>query len=108
VFAFLDINPITPGHTLIIPKQQIDHLWDVDNELYLHLMEVSKLVAERIREVIKPERVGMQVMGFDVSHAHIHVFPLYEGVEETMTEHFNSTTRPSSEELDAMAKTLAF
>ena len=103
--AFLDINPVTHGHTLVIPKVQIDHLWDVDDELYIHLMNVAKLIAVRQRTVIKPKRVGILVEGFDVPHAHIHVFPMYEGMVETI-EHRIGKAKDS--ELADMAQKLRF
>src|ERR1700752_4771420 len=73
--AFLDIHPITPGHTLVVPKKQIDHLWDLPDEDYLALMQTAKKVANRQRQVLNPQRVGVHVVGVDVPHAHIHVFP---------------------------------
>lgn len=103
--AFLDISPYTEGHTLVIPKEQVDHLWDTDDVAYQHLMEVVKLVANRVREVIKPERVGIIVEGFAVPHAHVHVFPMQGGLEYTL-EH--QVAKPSDVQLSEMAKRLRF
>lgn len=104
--AFLDIQPNTYGHTLVIPKLQKEHLWDLDEELYLHLMVVARKVANRQREVLKPERVGMVLEGFGVpDHVHVHVFPLYESVEATY-EH--RVPKPTDQELADMAKKLRF
>ncbi len=103
--AFLDINPFSPGHTLVIPKVQIDHLWDVDDKNYHHLMDIVKKVAERQRQVLKPKRVGIVLEGFAVPHAHVHVFPMDEGLEATI-EHM--TPKPSDAELAELAKKLAF
>ena len=75
VLAFLDIHPIQPGHVLVIPKKQIDHFDQLDDETYAHLFSVVKQTAKRIKEVLKPERVCMRVEGFDVPHAHVHVYP---------------------------------
>ncbi len=111
VIAFLDIDPLTPGHTLVVPKQQIDHLWDTDEELYHHLLSVAKRVALRQRQVLSPPRVGMAVEGFAVAHTHIHVFPLNQGFESTVTAHIKRTEsgeKPSPDELAAMAQKLAF
>jgi histidine triad (HIT) family protein len=105
VIAFLDIAPYTYGHTLVIPKEQTDHLWDVDDELYRNLMDVVKKIAVRQKEVINPPRVGFALEGFAVPHAHVHVFPLYKGLEETMNE---IVDKPSDEELAEMAKKLKF
>ncbi len=80
-FAFLDIHPKTEGHVLVIPKKEVDHLWDLPDEDYIALMKTTKKIAERIRQVLKPGRVGMQVEGVGVSHAHVHVFP-FNSVEE--------------------------
>lgn len=106
--AFLDINPLNPGHVLIVPKKQIDHIWDVDDELYQHLWKISKVIAMQIREVLNPPRVGSYVEGFAVPHAHIHVFPLYEGFENTISKHFaKPIAEPDHPALAAMAKKLA-
>ena len=105
VIAFLDIQPYTYGHTLVVPKVQIDHLWDVEDELYLHLMKTAKLVANRQREILKPKRVGIILEGFAVPHAHVHVFPMNEGLEATIG---HIVPKPSDEQLAEMAKKLAF
>src|SRR5581483_9671121 len=81
VYAFMDVEPLTPGHVLVVPKKQVDHLWDLEDDLYKKLMLASKKVALRIREILTPPRVGMNVEGFGVSHVHIHVYPLYKGLE---------------------------
>ncbi len=103
--AFLDISPYSYGHTLVVPKSQVDHLWDIDDEMYEHLMRVSKKVANRQREILKPKRVGIIVEGFAVPHAHVHVFPMEGGLEYTI-EH--QVKKPTEAELAAMAKKLAF
>lgn len=103
--AFLDIAPYTYGHTLVIPKDQTDHIWDLDDELYLYVLGVAKKVAQRQREVIKPKRVGIMVEGFAVPHAHVHVFPMYGGLEYTIE---NKVEKPTDDELAEMAKKLAF
>jgi histidine triad (HIT) family protein len=73
--AFLTIGPITPGHTLVVPKQQVDHLWDLSDEDYHAVMTTTKNVANRIREMLQPPRVAVHVAGFEVPHAHVHIFP---------------------------------
>jgi histidine triad (HIT) family protein len=103
-FAFLDISPYTYGHTLVVPKEETDHLWDLNDELYLHVMKVAKKIAERQREVLKPKRVGIIVEGFAVPHAHVHVFPMEGGLEYTL-EH--EVEKPTEEQLVEMAKKLA-
>ena len=109
VIAFLDIDPMTPGHTLIVPKKQIDHLWDLDDETYQYTLKIAKLVANRQREILHPKRVGMALEGFAVPHAHIHVFPLEKGLEATTIDHANKQNRePDHNALAEMAKKLAF
>jgi len=74
-FAFLDINPLTKGHTLVVPKVEVDYLFDLDNETYLGLQAFAKEVALAIKKAIPCERVGVCVMGMEVPHAHIHLIP---------------------------------
>lgn len=77
-YAFLDISPLAEGHTLVVPKQEIDYIFDIDDELLSHLHVFSKKVAKAIKEAIPCEKVGMAVIGLDVRHAHIHLVPLQE------------------------------
>ncbi|MCE7936418.1 HIT family protein [Candidatus Saccharibacteria bacterium CPR2] len=105
VIAFLDIHPVSEGHTLVVSKKQIDHLWDLEDDLYLHLMSVSKKIANRIREVINPPRVGVMVEGFEVPHAHYHIFPLYKGLKATMAE-YSPELEPDHSKLAQTAKKL--
>ena len=105
VIAFLDIAPYTAGHTLVVPKQEIDHLWDIDDERYHYLMKIVKLVAERQRQMLRPKRVGVVLEGFAVPHAHVHVFPMNEGLEATI-EH--KIPKPTNPELAKMAEKLRF
>lgn len=75
-FAFLDINPMAPGHTLVIPKKETDYLLDMDPEDYAGLMEFAREVALKIKRAIPCKRVGVAVLGMEVPHAHIHLVPL--------------------------------
>jgi histidine triad (HIT) family protein len=101
--AFLTIQPIQPGHTLVVPKKQVDHLWDLADDDYLSLMAATKKVAARLRQVLKKERIGVKVEGFEVAHAHIHLIPVDSAVE------YNSPPQDGKpEELAEMAKKLAF
>ncbi len=109
VIAFLDINPFTPGHTLVVPKLQIDDLWNLDKDLYLHLMTVVKNVAKRQQEILQPKRVGMAIMGFDIPHAHVHVIPLHKGFVQTTVDFSKRGERQADgDALVAMAQKLAF
>ena len=75
-FAFLDINPWSEGHTLVIPKKEIDYIFDLDNETYEGLMKFSKQVAHAIEKAIPCKRVGVLVEGLEVPHAHVHLIPI--------------------------------
>lgn len=75
-FAFLDINPLVEGHTLVIPKKEVDRLWDLDEETYRDLFLFSKRVAHAIEAAIPCDRVGVAVIGLEVPHAHIHLAPI--------------------------------
>lgn len=74
--AFLDINPLAEGHTLVIPKKEVDYLFDLEDELYQDLMLFAKKVALALGNVIPCERIGVAVIGLEVRHAHIHLVPL--------------------------------
>ncbi|HNW90852.1 MAG TPA: HIT family protein [Bacteroidales bacterium] len=75
-FAFLDINPLAEGHTLVIPKQETDYLFDLDDELYKDLFLFSKKIALAIKKAIPCKKIGIAVVGLEVAHAHIHLVPL--------------------------------
>ncbi len=75
-FAFLDINPIAKGHTLVVPKIEIDYIFDIDDERFTNLMLFAKGVAKRIKERIECKRVAVVVIGLEVPHAHIHLIPI--------------------------------
>lgn len=74
--AFLDVNPLAKGHTLVVPKKEVDRLWDLDDETYQALTLLSKQIAQGIEKVIPCERVGVAVLGLEVPHAHIHLVPI--------------------------------
>lgn len=75
-FAFLDINPMARGHVLVIPRREVDYLFDLTPEEYGALMEFARKVALKIRRAIPCKRVGVAVLGMEVPHAHIHLVPL--------------------------------
>ncbi len=74
--AFLDVFPIQKGHTLVIPKKEIDYIFDIEDSLMSEYMVVAKKVAKGIEKVIKCERIGVAVIGLEVPHAHIHLVPI--------------------------------
>ncbi|HBL76149.1 MAG: HIT family hydrolase [Bacteroidetes bacterium GWF2_42_66] len=75
-YAFLDIMPVAKGHTLVIPKKEVDYLFDLDNETYAGLQLFAKKVAEGLKKAIPCVKVGVLVLGLEVPHAHIHLIPM--------------------------------
>lgn len=75
-YAFLDINPVAPGHTLVIPKKEVDYLFDLTDEEYSSLLLFAKKVALAMKKALPCERIGVTVMGLEVPHAHIHLVPI--------------------------------
>ena len=75
-FAFLDINPVAPGHTLVIPKQETDYIFDLNDDEYASLQLFAKRVAEAMRRAMPCKRIGVAVMGLEVPHTHIHLIPI--------------------------------
>ncbi|MBK7226409.1 MAG: HIT family protein [Saprospiraceae bacterium] len=75
-FAFLDLKPLAKGHTLIIPKQEIDYIFDLPPELYIELHTFSQTIAKAIFKAIPCKKIGMAVIGLEVPHAHIHLVPM--------------------------------
>ena len=75
-YAFLDINPLAMGHTLVIPKQEIDYIFDLDAELLGGMMVFAQKVAKALKQTVPCNRVGVAVLGLEVPHAHIHLIPL--------------------------------
>lgn len=80
-FAFLDINPVHPGHVLVIPRKQTDYIFDLSDEDYTGLMLFAKRVAKAIRKAIPCKKVGVTVIGLDVPHAHVHLVPMNTGAD---------------------------
>jgi histidine triad (HIT) family protein len=74
--AFLDINPLVEGHVLVIPKQEVDYLFDLDDATYTGLQLFAKKIADGIKKAIPCKRVGVAVIGLEVPHAHIHLIPM--------------------------------
>ena len=85
-FAFLDINPNAIGHTLCIPKQEVDKLFDLPKERYHELLEFARKIAIALEKAVPCERVGMAVVGLEVHHAHIHLIPISQMSEMTFQE----------------------
>ncbi len=75
-YAFLDINPLMEGHTLVIPKKEVDYIFDLDEETYAGLWQFAARVARAVKAAVPCKRVGVAVLGMEVPHAHIHLVPL--------------------------------
>lgn len=75
-FAFLDINPMAKGHTLVVPKKEVDYIFDLDKETIAGLMQFAQRVAKAIESQVPCKRIGLAVLGLEVPHAHIHLVPL--------------------------------
>jgi histidine triad (HIT) family protein len=102
-YAFLDINPLTKGHTLVVPKQETDYIFDLTDELLADMMLFSKQVAFAIEKVIPCKRIGMMVIGLEVPHAHIHLIPINK--EADMFNRHKLTL--GKEEFEAIAGAIA-
>ncbi|EJF08846.1 MULTISPECIES: HIT family protein [Pontibacter] len=98
--AFLDVFPTTKGHTLVIPKQQIDYLFDLDDELYLGLMAFAKKVAAAVEKAVPCKRIGVAVVGLEVPHAHVHLIPLNKMADMN----FANKQKFSKEEFEEVAE----
>jgi len=102
-FAFLDINPVTKGHTLVIPKHETDYLFDIDDETLGDMFVFAKKIAKAIDKSVKCTRVGVAVMGLEVPHAHIHLIPI---VKESDMFFCNAKLKLSQEEFKDIALTI--
>ncbi len=100
--AFLDVNPNAKGHTLCIPKKEIDKFFDIEDDLFLGLMAFSKKVAIALEKTVPCKRIGMAVIGLEVPHAHVHLIPLNEMGEMT----FKHKVSMSKEEFETLAKSI--
>ena len=103
-FAFLDINPLAKGHTLVIPKAEGDYLFEMDDEAYLSLQLFAKKVAKAIEKAIPCKRIGVAVMGLEVPHTHIHLIPINRESDMIIS---NPKLQLSPEEMQAIAAAIA-
>ena len=97
--AFLDVFPTAMGHTLVIPKQEVDYLFSLDDELYTGLMAFAKQIAPAIEKAVPCKRIGVAVIGLEVPHAHVHLIPLNSMADMDFTHKL----KPSQEELAEVA-----
>ena len=98
--AFLDVNPNAKGHTLCIPKQEIDKIFDMEEEQYLGLLKFSRKVSKALEKAVPCKRVGMAVIGLEVPHAHVHLIPLNEMDEMR----FQNKVKLTKEEFEEIAE----
>lgn len=104
--AFLDIHPVQPGHTLVVPKKEVEFVWDLPDEDYQAVMATVKIVAKRLKEKLGVPFAGVQIIGEEVPHAHVHVIPF-----NTLDEFRNFpdfSAEPNHDELKQIAGKLAF
>lgn len=99
--AFLDINPLVEGHTLVIPKKEVDYIFDLDHQTLAGLISFSKGVAKAIEKVITCERIGVSVIGLEVPHAHMHLIPINAVNDMNFSQ---MKLSPSKEELAETAR----
>jgi histidine triad (HIT) family protein len=103
-FAFLDINPVTKGHVLVIPKQEVSYIFDLDDDTYAGLMAFARRVAKAIEGAIDCKRVGVAVIGLEVPHTHVHLIPINS---EGDMDFRKPKLQLSADEMQAVANAIA-
>ena len=102
-FAFLDINPNAKGHTLVVPKKEVNKIFDLDEDIYNGLMQFSRKIAIAMEKAIPCKRIGMAVIGLEVPHVHVHLIPLNDMKDATFRQKVNL----SKEEFEKVAAKIA-
>ena len=102
--AFLDISPVARGHTLVIPKKEVDYLFDLDDQLYAGLQLFAKKVATGLKKAVPCKKVGVLVLGLEVPHAHIHLIPMQD---ETDVLNFGEKIKMEKQEFENLRKEIA-
>jgi histidine triad (HIT) family protein len=102
-YAFLDINPNAKGHTLVVPKKEVNKLFDLDEALYNGLFSYSRKIAKALEKAVPCERIGMAVIGLEVPHVHVHLIPLQK-MEDIQ---FNKKVKMTSQEFEAVVKAIS-
>ena len=101
--AFLDVRPLKPGHTLVVPKKEVDYIFDLDEKTLADMMVFARRVALAMKEVIDCKRIGVAVLGLEVPHAHMHLVPLTRETDLLFT---NPRVSPTDEENKRLAKAI--
>lgn len=102
--AFLDVSPLVEGHVLVIPKKEVDYIFDMEDDLFSELQLFSKKVAKAIKKVIPCKRIGVAVIGLEVPHAHIHLVPINHVGDINFSK---SKMHPAKEQLELVAKKIS-
>lgn len=102
-YAFLDVNPNAKGHTLVVPKKEVNRLFDLEEDLYNGLFSFSRKIAKAMEKVFDCDRIGMAVIGLEVPHVHVHLIPL-NAMEDIQ---FNKKVQLSKEEFEAIAASIS-
>lgn len=102
-YAFLDINPMAKGHTLVVPKQETDYIFDLDDDLLAEMTVFSKKVAKAIKKAVPCKRVALMVLGLEVPHAHIHLVPVQKESDLVLT---NPRVKLSTDEFAKIAEAI--
>lgn len=103
-FAFLDINPVNWGHTLVVPKQETDYIFDIDDDQLGRMMMFAKKVAKGIKKATDCKKVGVAVIGLEVPHAHIHLVPMQKEGDMNFS---NKISNPDSHKMEQLAKAIS-
>jgi len=103
-FAFLDIHPLMPGHTLVIPKKKTDYLFDIDDRELAAMIVFAKKIALALKTAIPCKRIGMAVVGMEVPHAHIHLIPINKETDMLFSK---PKLNPTAEEMKAIAEKIS-
>jgi len=104
-YAFMDIHPIQPGQVVVVPKKQVEFVWDLDAETYQAVMAVGQTVAQRLKTIFPDKVIGMQIEGLEVPHAHLKIFPFKTAAD---FHHAPDPNDPDHAALAELAKKLAF
>ena len=105
-YAFLDINPLAEGHTLVIPKKEVDYIFDLDDPLYNELFAFAHRVAKSVKKVCPCRKVGVAVLGLEVPHAHVHLIPMQNEGDMNFHHHVQLTDEEFRTLADQLAKAL--